>query len=913
MKKQYRPLIHMLFTPQMFFLCVVGLLCNLILSQLMLDLHVPLYLDTIGSVLVSVLGGALPGMMVAFLSKIISASYDPIMLYYLFLAVGIAWTAALFSKHGWLRKWYGCCLMTVIFIFIGGAIGSGMTWLLFDGIGQGVSAPYASALVEKGMSPFWAQFVMDMAVDIPDKIITTAAVMLFLRRYPKQLYDCFPLSYRYDRDADSVTATELQRQNGFRTISVNSRIIHLITVCALLISVVSNIAGAYYYQKSIMQQYRQRAMSASKMVAQLVNGDRIADYLRHGNQAAGYSYIQEKMEILKDDLDAISYLYVYQAQPDGFHVVFDVDADVPKDSVGTIVPFSAELHGMTDDLLQGNLTETFVAVEQPAELLTSYTGVVDSHGRITAYACADISLHQYIRDLLVFIIKMLTVQFSISILIVIFALWFAQAKLTEPIHTIVAQSLAFDQTDPEDWLESTFWKNRKPVRTGDELEMLYHTICRVEQNVAHNMTKLRENERQLRAAKVLERRNQELLLAAQKAEAANAAKTDFYSRMSHDMRTPMNGILGLVNLSKDETDSAVLQQNIAKIGDAGEYLLRLINDTLDMNKIESKKLTLNIAPVQVQSFWDGLLEMVRPNAQQKNIAFHFEVLDYNMAATVLADELRVKQIFMNLISNAVKFTPTGGQITLRLASRCPQDTMVHSRFTLQDTGVGMSEEFIQNHMYQPFSQEQNSLTAQYAGTGLGLAIVKNLVELMHGKIRVESHPGIGTTFTVDLDFEIVSDGGAAAKSAAVDAPPHWEDLRGKTILLCEDHPLNIEIAERLLEKVGIQTELAQNGVEAVQVFKQSEIGHFDAILMDIRMPIMDGMSATRKIRALDRADAKTIPIIAMTANAYAEDQKKALAAGMNAHLSKPFQPLALYDLLAEWLADDNDQSEAASR
>ena len=374
---------------------------------------------------------------------------------------------------------------------------------------------------------------------------------------------------------------------------------------------------------------------------------------------------------------------------------------------------------------------------------------------------------------------------------------------------------------------------------------------------------------------------------------------DFFARMSHDMRTPMNGILGMAELSAGETDVETLHYNMSMVKESGTYMLSLINDTLDLQKIEMGKLRLEPEICNVRLLVDSIFHMVFPTAQQKGIEIQTTSKNIDLDGYILADPVRVKQILINLVSNAVKFTPKDGRIELVLERLGSENQVDRCRFMVRDSGVGMSQDFIENSLFTPYAQEHNSVTTQYAGSGLGLAITKSLVELMGGRIEVESQVSEGTTFTVFLDFK------RTEAAAVLQSEESREERRreyeaaldGKRILLCEDHPLNAEIAVRLLKKVGCEAVRAENGRRGLELFAASAVGEFDGILMDIRMPEMDGLTAARAIRALERPDAKTIPILAMTANAYDEDVEQSLKAGMNAHLAKPIEPLRLYEVL----------------
>lgn len=901
----YDPVIERLLTRRMLVFMLSGMLLNVFLAKLVLFFELPLFLDNVGSLLVAALGGALPGMAAGFLSNLLNSVNDPITLYYGILTILIALVGAEFSCRGWLRSVKGCLAAAVLCILIGGAGGSVMTWLLYGGgIGEGISAPYAHALYADGFSEFWAQFIADMIIDTGDKVLTMCILYFVLRFYPARLYDWFPFSYLYDRPIEAIERLQQNQAAHYRVASIHHRIVRLISVSLLLLSGFATILGAFYYGQSELQEYKNNVMSSAKFVAGIIDGNQIESYLADAKETPDYIRIRQQLYKVRENTKRLEYLYVYQIREDGCHVVFDLETDtVPADARGAVTPFDSDFDDYRADLLAGKEVPPVISNGTYGWLITAYAPIHDAEGRTTAYAGVDISTVDFIRGLMTYLIKLIALEFGISVLILLVVIWYAQRCLLVPVNALVVQSLAFDQTDAEKWLESDAWRHRQSVQTGDEIETLYHIICEVEKNVANTVVHMRETERQLLAAAELECKNHELSEAVKQADAANAAKTEFYSRMSHDMRTPMNGIIGLVTLSKKERDPAVLQENIRKIGDAGGYLLGLINDTLDISKLEQKKMELNPATVYVREMLEGMLEMLRPSMQEKQIEFNVVNENMSLESYIEADVLRVRQIFMNLISNAIKFTPAGGKITFLLSDRGSDAKTAHYRFVLRDTGVGMSEEFLATGLFQPFSQEHNSLSAQYAGSGLGLAITKNLIGLMHGNILAESKCGEGTSFTVDLDFSLVAPEKARQVLQAGERELSFEGLAGKRILLCEDNDLNAEIAIALLENAGIVTERAANGQQGLELFTAAAPQYFDAVLMDVRMPVMDGLAASRAIRALKRPDAQTIPIIAMTANAYLEDRRQTAAAGMNAHLAKPIDVQALYGTLQQFIGE----------
>ncbi|MDD3490345.1 MAG: transporter substrate-binding domain-containing protein [Paludibacter sp.] len=395
---------------------------------------------------------------------------------------------------------------------------------------------------------------------------------------------------------------------------------------------------------------------------------------------------------------------------------------------------------------------------------------------------------------------------------------------------------------------------------------------------------------------------------SQRVKAANDSKSDFFARMSHDMRTPMNGILGLAELAKNENDFEVVRQDLDKIYYSGKYMLGLINDTLDIQRLESGKMVLEPTIVPSKILFDDILAFIQPSMKEKNQ--NFEVIltsdDNNgMDRYIRIDTLRFKQIVTNILSNAMKYTPSGGNIRLELKELGREGLISHSLITISDNGVGMSEAFIENRLFDPYSQEHNAMSDHYAGSGLGLSIVKKLVDLMGGRIEAESELGKGTTFRIYLDVEIVPNEEVEKirQSRKKDKKSSTSVIGGKRVLLCEDHPLNAEITKRLLEKLQCEVEWAENGAIGLELFEKSEPGYYDAILMDIRMPVMDGLKATEMIRASGHPDAKVIPMIAMSANAYEEDIAASLKAGMNAHLAKPVEPQKMFRVLADYLKE----------
>ncbi len=391
-----------------------------------------------------------------------------------------------------------------------------------------------------------------------------------------------------------------------------------------------------------------------------------------------------------------------------------------------------------------------------------------------------------------------------------------------------------------------------------------------------------------------EESNRILKAAAEEAQSASRAKSEFLSHMSHDIRTPINGIMGMTELAlKNVSDAAWVGDCLGKISNSSQHLLSLINDVLDMSRIESGKVTLNSTPMNMTAVTDECASIIGGQLLERDLELIREFDDF-AHPHLIGDELRLRQVLINILGNAVKFTPDGGRIWFRVKETGSADGKASFHFEIEDTGIGMKQEFLK-HIWEPFAQEDGGSRTNYKGTGLGMAITKRFVDMMGGTITVESRLNAGSKFAIDLSFDIDRDA-----ASAVQAPEETElHLDGMRVILVEDNEINMEIAQYLLEDVGITVTCAENGRLALELFQSHEAGSFDVILMDIMMPVMNGLDAARAIRALDRPDAKTIPIIAMTANAYDEDVRRAREAGMNGHLAKPIDTALLYRTLSE--------------
>ena len=401
------------------------------------------------------------------------------------------------------------------------------------------------------------------------------------------------------------------------------------------------------------------------------------------------------------------------------------------------------------------------------------------------------------------------------------------------------------------------------------------------------------------AANDTQKLNDKLEIALKKAEDASLAKTRFLNNMSHDIRTPMNAILGYAQIMEDELNRKEIpevSEHLEKLQQSGNLLLSIINNVLDMARIESGRMELDENYCRIEDVWKSLFAVFDENAMKKNIALHYAMnVEHEH---VLTDVTKVKEILVNILSNAIKYTPAGGSVMVDVDELpCDESGYMIVKIRVSDTGIGMSQDY-QTKIFEAFTREQNTTKSKIAGTGLGMSIVKKYVDLLGGTINVESELGKGSTFTVTLKHRI-ADESYYIKKHIEEPGTGSEILEGRNILLAEDNDLNAEIAEAILERAGLKTERVEDGIQCVNRIMEMPVGTYDMILMDIQMPKMDGYKATQAIRNLPDRDKACIPIIAMTANAFVEDKRDAIAAGMNGHIAKPIQVDKLLSMLAE--------------
>lgn len=446
-----------------------------------------------------------------------------------------------------------------------------------------------------------------------------------------------------------------------------------------------------------------------------------------------------------------------------------------------------------------------------------------------------------------------------------------------------------------------------PSKRADGTEAWYELTAALSDDGAAYLLRFRENTYE--QAEIARLRNE-----IREAKKDVQYKTDFLSNMSHEIRTPMNGILGMLALSrrsasrmdehcKTSKEYGAIEEYLEKAESLSQFLLGLINDILDMSRIESGKLELAQEPFDLFAFAEKIKTMFQKTIEEKGVAFKIEMLDFDVRR-VIGDELRLSQVVVNFLSNAVKFTPKGGQITLTFRQMNRMDGKVHFMIRVRDTGKGISPEFLKR-IFKPFEQETATIVKSYGGSGLGMAIADNMVKLMDGQIVVDSEEGKGSDFSVFVALpvddsapqEMLQEVIFEDKSGILEEETAEVTIEGMRLLMAEDNEINAEIAMSILEEMGAVVDLALNGEEAVKLFAEHEAGYYDTILMDIQMPVMNGWEATAAIRSLKRPDAAKIPIYALSADAFVEDKRRSVSIGMNGHVSKPIDFDELVDTI----------------
>jgi signal transduction histidine kinase len=690
------------------------------------------------------------------------------------------------------------------------------------------------------------------------------------------------------------------KRKTLKSLSIRLPLLFIASVLVIM-AVVLPLVYLRFYNRMI-DQYTRMAQGVTQLMVNAFDGDRADEYMEKNFELPEYRSLVDYFYTLRDNYPDILYMYVYRFEEDGGHVIIDLDADWWENGEGyepgTIYELEEPFTSHLAEVMEGKQIAGYSELTREDGYLFTYTRpIFRSDGSYACTACVDFSMDYLSGMDIAFTLRLALILLGIGVLVLFLDIHIVRKRITKPINALSQCAGQFAYETEADRENNIRLVDELNIRTGDEIEDVY----RVLQSVTHDSFRVTSD--LSRALSDIQERDRALTEALTRAEDANQAKTAFLSSMSHEIRTPMNAIIGLDNIAlHDPNLSPETRDELEKIGASARHLLSLINDILDMSRIESGRMELKEETFSFRDFLDQISTIVGGQCRDKGLDFVCERTE-PIDDWFIGDDLRLKQILINILGNAVKFTDAPGSVRFTAAQEAASDDRALLCFRIQDTGIGMDADFLPR-LFEPFSQEDATTTNRYGGSGLGMAITKNMVDLMGGSIEVESEKGRGTVFTVKIPLRKAEDARPSAPAEHLAEP--GASLEGLHVMIAEDVPLNAEVLSDLLEMEDISCEWAENGKRAMELFEQSEAGHFDAILMDMRMPVMDGLTATREIRKLERADAKSIPIIALTANAFEEDVKNCLEAGMNAHLSKPVDVDRLKEMLSGMLSRHTD-------
>lgn len=669
-----------------------------------------------------------------------------------------------------------------------------------------------------------------------------------------------------------------KQKNGLSFKIILILLIFSIVQCGAL-SAIGYMKFTYEFEKK----YTESANNVAETALSYINADKLDYYAQSGEADEEYYAVLDLLDRLTETAD-VSFIYVGKLADDYQTLTYIYD------TVNSSFDFSRYELGYTGkgvaDQYVDNVRRLMTDGEKYNEHIyvnsnesglhtTAAAAVRNSKGEITAYLAVEKKLDGLVEARGNYILQVLLTNIAITAVLILFVWFFLKKFFIKPLNTVINETRDFSASvTPSEKL--------KNFGNNSEIGNLAHTIYSMECDINRYYDERAERERQQSEMEVSRK--------------ANEARTDFMARISHDMRTPMTGILGLANLMRDKTDLVEIRSDLDQIETSGKYMLHLINDTLDVSKIEAGKMDLHPAPAYREKVFANVVANAKMLSSDHGINLIVSMPRADKPLPVITDATRLEQILMNIVSNAVKYTKRGGRVELKMETISSTDEEITDRYIIRDNGIGMSKEFL-SRLFEPFSQEGRLGTDVQHGTGLGMSIVKTLVQLMNGGIDVNSRVNEGTEVVVVIRFKRFTGNMEESDVRALSL----NCLENKRVLLCEDHPLNAQIAEKLLERKNMVVDIAENGAKGVEIFEKSAAGFYDVILMDIRMPVMNGLDAARAIRSLNRSDAQTIPIIAMTANAFDEDVKKCLASGMNEHLSKPIEPEIMYQTIAKQL------------
>ena len=805
-------------------------------------------------------------------------------------------------------------------------------------------------------------------------------------------------------------------------------VLFILVLCLMLVAV--SFSG---YRQTLYQQYDKYISNLLNYTAAHIDTDDLKRCIETGERSETFYELKAFLDDIKEH-DTIEFIYIVvplntNETDNMLSIVAGLSQEEYETEPGKIVEFKST----TADYYSASTAEKYLNAYRSGEMTffmgdakwgDKYTGLLpltDSNGKLFAALCIDIDIHEVHSNLYVRLLMIVIATLSVGLVFTILFFYWSHHHITQPIQDLEESVTEFAAVSHLKKSPDELVLKIPPIDTGNEIESLAHAVDKMGEDIHEYAKTLSDAEEESRMQSVA------LGEALEASQSANRAKTAFLSNMSHEIRTPMNAIIGLDNIALNEPQLLdTTRDYLEKIGSSAEHLLNLINDILDMSRIESGRVILRNEEFSFSKALKQVNTIIGGQCREKGLTYACDILG-DVDEYYIGDDMKLRQVLINILGNSVKFTPEGGVVSLEVQRIAQFEDNATLRFFMQDTGVGMSKEFLPK-IFESFSQEDETAVNRYGSTGLGMAITKNLVELMHGEIRVESEKGKGTTFIVTVTLkesernnnpadgleiepdtlkalivdddliacthaklalqqagvicesvlsgeeaietvklhnarqdpfdmilinwtmpemdgiettrqirplvsqdtvimilssygwdDIVNEGVDAGVDSFINKPlfavtalkeykqaylnrkglltKKKADLSGKRILIAEDVAINAEILQMMLESRGIESVLAENGEKAVELFAEHHEGYFDAILMDMRMPVMDGLEASGAIRGLNRPDSMTIPIIALTANAFDEDVQRSMQAGLNAHLTKPIEPNSLFETL----------------
>lgn len=668
-----------------------------------------------------------------------------------------------------------------------------------------------------------------------------------------------------------------------KRVNTTSKYLILIAAFLLLVNVILGFLLIRQSDSAMITLMHTRMLDISNTAASMLDGDVLKTVSPADEGTPGYDAIMRTLTHFQDNID-LQYIYCIRDMGDGtFTFGLDPTVEDPGEFGSPIV--------YTDALYQASLGIAS-ADDKPYKdawgtFYSAYSPVFDSKGEVAGIVAVDFGADWY-EDQLAVLNRITIIIAAISLVVGVGIVALIMSRHRKQIHEVDEQleqlatnlTKGLSSTTVEELHESEKWKSLERGHM-DSLTGKLEMIIEAEKKESH----------------IQQKKLSDALLAAQQ---ANVAKSIFLSNMSHEIRTPLNAIIGLDNLALKEPElPESTKEQLEKIGISAHHLLNIINDILDMSMIESGKAALRSEEFSTSELLDEINAVTRTQCQEKGLEYDFRI-NGTLSDYYIGDLTKLTQILLNILTNAVQYTPAPGKVEFVAETAAEGEDHSTLRFIVKDTGIGMDEEFLPR-LFDSFSQEDSTIADQSGSTGLGLAISRNLLDLMNGTIEVKSEKGVGSIFTItvtlrnsDRDIPVSTPDSEISPEVAEEV-----DLSGLRILVVEDLEINAEIIIDLLEMEGMEAEHAENGQIAVDLFLQNEPGYYDAILMDLRMPVLDGLGASMAIRSSNWPDAKTIPIIAVTANAFDEDVRRSMQAGINVHLSKPVNADELYTTLAE--------------